>query len=942
MQSLWSRTAQIRSSCHCSSCLHSTIALGRRTTTAGIRRRKPTAGEFITACYSSILATAALADARVKEERLKAWDQAIADVKAGKPVTNIPEPSMKDQVDNEVTNWPQIVEGLKNEFNPESAPRQATNHEYATEPELDPARKSGTLKLDGRINKYSYAQRRQFEPLSSNGGNDANAATWNSLYSAWNANIPESVETAILTSDALMSEDSVAGPEMSREMVTRIEPRAPTNDVHLRKMEAMIRRLVDQMMDNSKLACLSQDGLTARGTPWPGETGEIAQLLIDLRNRFVQSPIYSWKSDIEVVKERIALHSAMKQLFSKVNPGEQDSIRTAVAKVCYNLLVTSAPPNVETYSILIKELTRLQQHQIAQVAVDSLLDDSKMVLDDNTVKLILDHYIAKRDNRGFRSVIQRMRGVNPKGKDMHVKRKLLWQVAEEQAVQEWALSPDTKLCHRNGYLMEKYPRSPPVFDSLIRGWLLFDGLRSGARTFRAAIREAQYVYPQTLPLLIDRCVTTRDYQSGVKLLQAMLMYWDDGRTKSALSFDQVTRLAIRRLLVLCGIKPDGDLKPVLHPYLSWASLRSMMEYIETQALADCKTMYLSNEQTSVVDQPENLTSSDTKQLRYDTSPVEESSNMSISKSNELESKTFEPGSVQEAADLLRKFVLMKYRINERETGERQTHMDGTAKANANWIFTANEAVGSNTQLTRLFRNILINSIEARIAARARWISATAKLIESTIDIIKFYNRRTIKTIGASFEGMKLIPIPQRLDKITTYEHKKSHRPIIKVLRVKSNRRDRHIVKKGVMNKALRSQLRRFRLRRSALTPTPLEADIQRLVEKRDEIEVADLETRDRLDSQLSTLLRSHRKELLDEVVETRLELAKKTLQGQSKPVEWKGLRQLKHEKHPRLQIRYHPVVGKEEKEGMSKEEKEGMSKEDIERDRMAYEDLMGE
>src|SRR5271156_1474722 len=89
MQVLWSRAVQTTSACRCTSCLLAATTIARRTTTAASKRRLKL-GDLLTACYSTILGTAAFADAKVKGERRKEWDRAIEEAKAGTPM-DLPE-----------------------------------------------------------------------------------------------------------------------------------------------------------------------------------------------------------------------------------------------------------------------------------------------------------------------------------------------------------------------------------------------------------------------------------------------------------------------------------------------------------------------------------------------------------------------------------------------------------------------------------------------------------------------------------------------------------------------------------------------------------------------------------------------------------------------------------------------------------------------------------
>ena len=85
MQTLWTRSLQARSSCPCPSCQSSLSHVGRHVNTAPARRRlRPDA----LAWYSTIIATAALADAHWKVKKREALDNAISEAKADVKATD--------------------------------------------------------------------------------------------------------------------------------------------------------------------------------------------------------------------------------------------------------------------------------------------------------------------------------------------------------------------------------------------------------------------------------------------------------------------------------------------------------------------------------------------------------------------------------------------------------------------------------------------------------------------------------------------------------------------------------------------------------------------------------------------------------------------------------------------------------------------------------------
>ncbi|KAE8391912.1 hypothetical protein BDV23DRAFT_152282 [Aspergillus alliaceus] len=81
MQSLWSRAASARSTCHCVSCLSTaTPGIASRAASAASKKRLRI-GNSVTALYTSIFAAAALADAQAKNQRRHEWQEKIAAVK---------------------------------------------------------------------------------------------------------------------------------------------------------------------------------------------------------------------------------------------------------------------------------------------------------------------------------------------------------------------------------------------------------------------------------------------------------------------------------------------------------------------------------------------------------------------------------------------------------------------------------------------------------------------------------------------------------------------------------------------------------------------------------------------------------------------------------------------------------------------------------------------
>jgi len=219
-----------------------------------------------------------------------------------------------------------------------------------------------------------------------------------------------------------------------------------------------------------------------------------------------------------------------------------------VAKICYNLLISSAPPRIDTYNIMLIHFTRLRLHNLAQAVVDSFFEDSRFRPSSSTVAAILDHYAAKGDRAGFNSVIQRMRGIDG---DMRIGRRRFSDVVDPKLqlwLQQW------KVIHRNGLLTAKMPRNRLVFNSLILGSLRVFGARRAVMYFKAALREGCYVTVDLFVRVAQACLTKRNKKAARALLAAIISRWHECKGSWRLESYSGSRGTILQLMDLCGIE----------------------------------------------------------------------------------------------------------------------------------------------------------------------------------------------------------------------------------------------------------------------------------------------------------------------------------------------------------------------------------------------------
>lgn len=544
MQVLWSR-AQARASCRCGSCLHAAIA--RRTTTAASKRRLRVSDVF-TACYSTILATAAFADAKVKEDRRKEWDRVIAEAKAEVPM-----------------NEPASIEGAHSQQASDSLGSELPSIRNLSRA-ADESR-SKTCKAWGGIGWAIPPRMKETSLESKLRILDSQLKEISSSAKI----LPELEVVDSTSSDSGLDHEWIETPDV------QLPPREPKQKLHLDKMEEMVANLVDRLLHRTNIHSVQSSAALARDDIQQ-QMNDIAQRIDSLKKGFTRLPAYSWDDVKSVEEQRCALHRSLRALCRRATPSKS-SIDLMLAKICYNLLICTAPPSISTYNLLLWELNRLRQPELAQIIVDSFLHESRFKPNKVTGRLILDHYRIKKDPSGFSATTKQMGGHL---KSMRIKRRHT-STFSVPAVQEWALA--NKVILRGAHLYQKMLRDTATFNSLIRGSLEMHGVRSAIRYVRAALREGYEITSKTLCTIIKACLTQLDTQAGISLLRAILL-WTERTDFSTTLYSKKVRYHIHELLSLCGVSSSPSLQKVLPPRMSRDVLEKMLRNMKIEYIRE--------------------------------------------------------------------------------------------------------------------------------------------------------------------------------------------------------------------------------------------------------------------------------------------------------------------------------------------------------------------
>ncbi|KAI4867030.1 hypothetical protein F4820DRAFT_233345 [Hypoxylon rubiginosum] len=458
MHSLWARAAQVQSSCRCRLCLHSGRSIVRRSTTAA-PRRKVTVADIFTACYTTILGTATVIDAHRKETRKKELDDKLEKARAALCSLGVQESTVQQGGGSSRRDA-----GV--EVAPESRPR-------------DPSRtRSGTPNfLLRELGALSEITRR---PLPS--------TSWMDTQLEWTH-----IEAAIAT------EEQDPGYTI----------REPKSASQLHRTTAVVVELVNRLLQRSTSyeSTRRQDGevdeqsVRTEGNAWEDLEG------------ILQSPHYpsyhhpSMEPD-DTAWTRSLLGNSIRRIFNQAA-----SSKEIVAKICYNMLTSSAPPTIHTYNTLIAGFNRIERPDLAQMVVDSYINNTAWPATQQTIVCLLSHYRGTNQVNGIRDIISRMRGVKETGLHFRIISK---NVIYSSDWLEWAKE---NCASRKYAFVERARRNGEVFDNIIKSWLHCGEVGNASMTFVACLRNGYSVTAQTIQRLFTACLATADFAAARRLVK---------------------------------------------------------------------------------------------------------------------------------------------------------------------------------------------------------------------------------------------------------------------------------------------------------------------------------------------------------------------------------------------------------------------------------------
>ncbi|KAH8677590.1 hypothetical protein BX600DRAFT_506617 [Xylariales sp. PMI_506] len=453
MHALWSRVSQAESSCRCRLCLKTATGLVRRSTTAASRRRVSPADIF-TACYTTILGTAAVLDATRKDVRRKELDDKLERARASLTTLAVQEAALAPN-DGELVRRSLTAEDLWSTYGPPIAEDILPGDLPSVE--------------DLPFEALSFSSRR---PLD-----------WHAI------------------SRALIVEESKGDDPI----------RDPKDQKQLSDMTEMVDTITVDLMRSV------QGHRQSVGSGDRLEHEELFHEVSTLRQSFpcYENPHIDMPATAE---SRSKLNGSLRNIFNRTTNHVE-----LVAKICRSLLLSHTLPNIHNYNTLIAEFHRIRRPDLAQVVVDAYLDLSQFPATQGTIICLLGHARQTHSSDYHDEIVQRMRGAIEDGLHYFVLQKK-GRTPKEDTEEARKLAAQLEIP-----IVGKAPRSIPVFECLIEGFLHFgqyEHIRGAILAFLASFRGEHVISAETLVHFLSDCVAQLDRNAARALFKGLANYAD--------------------------------------------------------------------------------------------------------------------------------------------------------------------------------------------------------------------------------------------------------------------------------------------------------------------------------------------------------------------------------------------------------------------------------
>ena len=556
MQTVWSRVAQSRCYCNCSSCVSATNSLARRVTTSTSRRRIRVGNAF-TFFSSSLAVVATFADSKRKDARSDHWDRVISKARADvaevdheqerrletlsriaeqadlgiestrSPCLHSPHPPIRyyDKTPQWFTfpdlrsgNWAQVLEwaSQQDQLRAASGFQDFKGIPLSLLQELSVTQIEQLIVDEATLRRFfhwaSDSATKQEEPLKLLfSSKTLKVLEWTTAMMVWRmlSHCSES-STAIVCQ--LLDRAPASRDVNFREILLKgpTEPGIPARwsfctqppNQDLTSAEDLVHKSVLEKND-------IQDGIT-RAKSCLNSLSQMDKNDEYLFENF-ESPRLPWYGRRPNKRPRhgAALNHRLTPLLSAMEGGKD--LSPMLSDICYSLLMSPTPPTIQTYNLLLIRFCELRHESLVQVVWESMCE-SQVRPNETTYSTLLRFFTAVNNEIGFRKLVRRMKGYD--GGVALTKQDFWIKPIAAQRVRQLRYEG-----HHSDLIFERARMNQEAYESLIIGALKFMGEQSAMHYYKNMISEGWKATSEILNAILEDCCNRVDWEGACSVWQ---------------------------------------------------------------------------------------------------------------------------------------------------------------------------------------------------------------------------------------------------------------------------------------------------------------------------------------------------------------------------------------------------------------------------------------
>jgi hypothetical protein len=514
MIAIWSRAARTPGTCRCITCATSSAAVARRAGAAGIRRSWlgiPTSTFVYTAVFTAGLAI----DAKSKRNRNEQWETAFEQLRGemsrapSRNYTNGPNEKVKKKSRTETiedllskdVDWDMIQRLAGMELTEDEI---FDNRQFEADVDHIPESLWNLLAYDSRLPDVS----RQAPEWPANTGPDLiphylpPQSLWSPEHLRWTAIRRRQTWKKLAIQE--LSVGLLIHSLLAHTKVSELpeEAFAPLS-THIQSIS-----LLSQNENQAARLKIKNDIAMMANMPIDCSPDEIYNAKVQTNGPAI--PVYHQDSDGDFYSITQQMNTAIQNLIMNVKNDPKhrrgESLRLVTAKICHNLLVSSAAPDVQTINILLTGYKKRSQPKIVNSIIAAFYA-CKIRPNEITCATILDHYVQWNQPDRFSNFVAQMRGL----------KNALMLARPDITINEVGESRLIRVADNKVY-QKVYP-TPVVFNALMLGVLKFAGFERAVDIYFEMKEDGWGLDTLGLSHYLKDCVGRADWNGGLIIWQ---------------------------------------------------------------------------------------------------------------------------------------------------------------------------------------------------------------------------------------------------------------------------------------------------------------------------------------------------------------------------------------------------------------------------------------